>query len=80
MALPLNFAGSSTPSKERSPITAPRNLAPSQSGPDGGSRSTTPVPDSRPAAPVLTTKPEDITSPHELTAFVSWASYHTFPI
>ncbi|KAJ1307553.1 hypothetical protein OPQ81_001650 [Rhizoctonia solani] len=53
MALPLNVAGSSTPAKERSPISPPP-----------------PVADSRPSATGLTTKPEDITSPHELTVFI----------
>ncbi|KAG9104975.1 hypothetical protein FRC06_002895 [Ceratobasidium sp. 370] len=70
MALPLNVAGSSTPSKERSPISAPKNLAPAQPSGEAASRSATPVPGTRPTAPVLTAKPEDITSPHELTAFI----------
>ncbi|KAG8767659.1 hypothetical protein FRC12_006121 [Ceratobasidium sp. 428] len=69
MALPLNVAGSSTPSKERSPISAPKNLAPAPGG-ENGSRSTTPVPPTRSTAPLMTTKPEDITSPHELTVFI----------
>ncbi|KAF8689036.1 Heat shock factor binding protein 1, partial [Rhizoctonia solani] len=66
MALPLNVVGSSTPAKERSPITAPKNISTSTAA---GSRSATPVADSRPSAG-LTTKPEDITSPHELTVFI----------
>ncbi|KAB5592503.1 hypothetical protein CTheo_4035 [Ceratobasidium theobromae] len=68
MALPLNVVGPSTPAKERSPISAPKTLGPAQSA--GGSRSATPVADPRPSAPVPIAKPEDITSPHELTVFI----------
>ncbi|KAG8733966.1 hypothetical protein FRC11_014169 [Ceratobasidium sp. 423] len=67
MALPLNLAGSSTPAKDRSPISAPKNIP---TGAGTGSRSATPVADSRPSATGLSTKPEDITSPHELTVFI----------
>ncbi|QRV89769.1 hypothetical protein RhiJN_17787 [Ceratobasidium sp. AG-Ba] len=70
MALPLNVAGSSTPSKERSPVSAPKSLAPAHTAGEHGSRSATPVPATRATAPILTAKPEDITSPHELTAFI----------
>ncbi|CAE6454857.1 hypothetical protein RSOLAG1IB_01452 [Rhizoctonia solani AG-1 IB] len=66
MALPLNVVGSSTPAKERSPISAPKNIS---AGGGTGSRSATPVADARPPTAGLT-KPEDITSPHELTVFI----------